>query len=113
MGGRCEHSQHPKPASRPGDARVQAARTRHFPGNYSERQNLRGLGFPCDRRCSEIREDRSQTLRRNPPKHHPRNGLTYTTPAKKGYVQGASKRKPEKSYRRIARRSNPLVGVTP
>src|SRR5271163_3533688 len=113
MEGRYERWQRPRPASRPGDVRVQAARKRRLPQNYAGRQNLTGLGSPCGRKCSEMRPDHSQIPGRYPPKHRPRNGLMYTTPARKGYVHSVSKRTPEKSYRRTARQSTPLTEVTP
>src|SRR5580704_8594158 len=92
---------------------VQADRKRHSPRNYPECQNLRGRGSPCDRRYSEMFEDRSPTPQTNPPKHHRRNGLTCKRAATKGCVHSASKQTPERNCRRIARRSNPLPEVMP
>src|SRR5271166_4500094 len=111
MGGHYERRQQPRPASHPGDVRDQAGGIRHLPRSYAERQNLMGPGFPCDRKCSEPREDHSQILWNYPRKHHPRNELMYTTPARKGYVHSASKRTTERNYRRIARQSIPLPEV--
>src|ERR1700733_16228720 len=113
MGGRCERWRHPRPASHPANALVQAARMRHLPRNYAERQNLTGPCFPCGRKCSETGEDHSKIPRKNPPKHRPRNGLTYTKLARKGYVHSVSKLRLGMNCRRIARQSIPLPEVMP
>src|SRR5580698_2250102 len=111
MGGRYERWQRPRLASHPEDVRGQADRRRHWPLNYAEYRNRMGPGFPSDRKYSEMREDHSRIPRKDPPKHHRRNGLTYTTPARKDYVHSVSKRPTEKNHRRTVRQSISLPKV--
>src|ERR1700739_1835438 len=111
MGGRYERWQPPRSASHQGDVRILAVRKRHLPQNSAGCQNPTGLGFLCDRKCSETREDHSQNPRNNPQTHRPRNGRMYTTPARKGYAYSVLKRKPDRSYGMIARLSKSLSQV--
>src|SRR5580698_1567531 len=109
---RYEHLQRRRPASCPGKVRILAAGKRHLPRSYAGYRSLTGHDFPYDRKCSETLEDHSQIPRKNPPKHHPRNGLMYTTPARKGYVHSASKPTLERNHKRIARPSISFGEVT-
>src|SRR5580658_11266719 len=110
MGDRYECWQQPKPASHLGNVLRPAARMRHLPRSYDGCRNLIGLGFPCGRKCSEIREDHSQNPRNNPPTHRPRNGRMYTTPASRAYACSVLKWRPVRSYRTIVRLSKSLSG---
>src|SRR5215467_12857132 len=70
---------------------------------------LIGLGFPCDRKCSETWEDHLQFRSKNLPKHRQWNGKACRTSARRDCGRGFAKSRVAVNCRKTVHRLAPLT----